>query len=312
MAINFSDLRKPDNPLMVDPSTGRIREDWALYLDALTNRLNGVLGELNGASFADFVEGPASSTDSHLAAFDGTDGKTIKDSGISISDVLTETEAAAAYAVVGRQIISGAGLTGGGTLAADRTLAVGAGTGITVNADDVALDTASTRNTDHSGVTLTAGAGLTGGGDISASRSFAVGAGTGITANADDVAVTENVRTAAIVMVLDGNGAVIATGNKRGIRIPFACTITGWGIGLDQSGSIVIDIWKDTTANYPPVVGDTITASAKPTVTTATHNESTTLTGWTTSVTAGDWLYFNVDSVTSATYAALTLTVVKT
>lgn len=38
-----------------------------------------------------------------------------------------------------RQIISGAGLTGGGDLSADRTLAVGAGVGITVNADDVAL-----------------------------------------------------------------------------------------------------------------------------------------------------------------------------
>lgn len=43
------------------------------------------------------------------------------------------------------QIIAGAGLTGGGTLAADRTLAVGAGTGITVGADDVAIaDTAVT------------------------------------------------------------------------------------------------------------------------------------------------------------------------
>ena len=34
---------------------------------------------------------------------------------------------------------AGAGLTGGGTLATDRTFTVGAGTGITVNADDVAL-----------------------------------------------------------------------------------------------------------------------------------------------------------------------------
>ena len=89
-----------------------------------------------------------------------------------------------------RQIISGAGLTGGGDLSADRTLAVGAGTGITVNADDVALDTASTRNTDHAAVTLTAGSGLTGGGDITASRTFNVGAGTNIASNADDVAVT--------------------------------------------------------------------------------------------------------------------------
>lgn len=41
-----------------------------------------------------------------------------------------------------RQIISGAGLTGGGDLSANRTFNVGAGTGITVNADDVALSAA--------------------------------------------------------------------------------------------------------------------------------------------------------------------------
>lgn len=39
-----------------------------------------------------------------------------------------------------RDLIAGAGLTGGGTLAADRTFNVGAGTGITVNANDVAVN----------------------------------------------------------------------------------------------------------------------------------------------------------------------------
>lgn len=88
-------------------------------------------------------------------------------------------------------IVAGAGLTDGGSVAlgASTTLNIGAGTGITVNADSVQLDTSSTRNTDHSSVTLTAGAGLTGGGDITASRTFTVGAGTGITVNADDVAL---------------------------------------------------------------------------------------------------------------------------
>jgi hypothetical protein len=88
-------------------------------------------------------------------------------------------------------LTAGAGLTGGGDLSANRTFDVGAGTGITVNANDVALDTTSTRNTDHTSVTLTAGAGLTGGGDISANRTFAVGAGTGITVNANDVAISD-------------------------------------------------------------------------------------------------------------------------
>lgn len=87
---------------------------------------------------------------------------------------------------------AGNGLTGGGSIAlgGSGTLNIGAGTGITVNANDVALDTSSSRNVDHSGVTLTAGAGLTGGGNITASRSFAVGAGTGIAVNANDVALS--------------------------------------------------------------------------------------------------------------------------
>ena len=86
---------------------------------------------------------------------------------------------------------AGAGLTGGGSvsLGGSTTLNIGAGTGITVNADNVALDTSSTRNTDHTAVVLTAGSGLTGGGDISASRTFNVGAGTGITVAADSVSV---------------------------------------------------------------------------------------------------------------------------
>lgn len=71
-----------------------------------------------------------------------------------------------------RTITSGAGLTGGGDLSADRTLAVGAGTGITVNADDVALDTTHVRNVDHSAVSISAGGALTGGGTIAANRTI--------------------------------------------------------------------------------------------------------------------------------------------
>lgn len=118
--------------------------------------------------------------------------------------------------------------------------------------------------------------------------------------------------TVGISWVIDGGGSTITTGVKYGVRIPFACTITAWSIGLDQSGSIVIDIWADSAANYPPTVADTITAAAKPTVSTATHNESSTLTAWTTSIAAGTWLYFNVDSVTTATWANIILTCTKT
>jgi hypothetical protein len=65
---------------------------------------------------------------------------------------------------------------GGGDLAADRTFDVGTGTGITVNADDVQLEIASTLNVDHAGVNLLAGTGIdaTGLGDITVDRTINV------------------------------------------------------------------------------------------------------------------------------------------
>jgi len=103
-------------------------------------------------------------------------------------------------------ITAGDGLTGGGTIASNRTLNVGAGTGITVNADDIATNDSqivhdnlsgfvANEHIDHTSVTLTAGNGLTGGGDISSNRTFAVGAGTGITVNANDIAIGQAVAT---------------------------------------------------------------------------------------------------------------------
>lgn len=118
--------------------------------------------------------------------------------------------------------------------------------------------------------------------------------------------------TAALAFVIDGGGSVIETGVKGDLQVPFACTITEWTILLDQSGSITVDIWKDTYANYPPTDADSITASATPSVTTATKNTSSTLTGWTTSISAGDTLRYNVDSVTTATRATVLLKVTKT
>jgi len=62
-----------------------------------------------------------------------------------------------------RVLTAGAGLTGGGDLSADRTFAVGAGTGITVNADDVAIDTTTEaeRIRDVIGTALVAGTNIT-------------------------------------------------------------------------------------------------------------------------------------------------------
>jgi hypothetical protein len=114
-----------------------------------------------------------------------------------------------------------------------------------------------------------------------------------------------------IPLIIDGDGFVATTGVKAYIQIPFPCTITGWSMLADVATSAVIDVWKDTYANYPPTVADTITGSAKPTLTAANKAQSSVLTGWTTSIAAGDVLAFNLSSNTAATRITLSLTAVR-
>lgn len=116
---------------------------------------------------------------------------------------------------------------------------------------------------------------------------------------------------ASLEFIIDGGGSAIAAGEHGHLQIPFACTITKATILADQSGSIVVDIWKDTYANFPPTNADSITASAPPTLSTAQKNEDATLTGWTTAVAAGDILAYNVDSVTTCERVIITLRVTK-
>lgn len=120
-----------------------------------------------------------------------------------------------------------------------------------------------------------------------------------------------NTKTVALGAVIYDGGAVIGTGVRADISIPFNGTITGVRLLADQTGSCVVDIWKDTYANFPPTDADSITASATPTLSSASKYEDTTLTGWTTDIDAGDILRFNIDSVTTITRLTIQLTILK-
>jgi hypothetical protein len=135
----------------------------------------------------------------------------------------------------------------------------------------------------------------------------------GVEISTTNLQMTSNQRTREIVFVIDGGGVTITTGTKGYLPIDFACTITQVTMVADQSGAAVVDIWKDTYANFPPVNADSITASATPTITASgVKSQDATLTGWTTSIAAGDVLGFNVDSVTSFTKLTITLKVTCT
>lgn len=111
-----------------------------------------------------------------------------------------------------------------------------------------------------------------------------------------------------VVTVTIGDGTnVPAVGTQCWVTVPFAATITKATLLADVSGSAVVNVWKAAYASYPPVVGNKITASAPPTLTAALKATDNVLTGWTLTVSAGDVLLFNLDSVTTCKRLVLVL-----
>jgi len=116
----------------------------------------------------------------------------------------------------------------------------------------------------------------------------------------------------AIEFVINEGGGALSVGVKEYVEVPFNCYIEEQTLGADQSGDLVLDLWVDKYASYPPTVGDTITASAKPTISSGTKDKDSTLTGWTRQLTKGHWIGLKVDSCTTITFATLSLKVRKT
>ena len=116
---------------------------------------------------------------------------------------------------------------------------------------------------------------------------------------------------AMINFAIDGGGAAIPAGLKGFAVVPFDCTITRVDVLSDVSGSIVVDIWRDTYANHPPADADSITSATPPTLSSAIKSSNTSLTGWTTQLNEGDILAFNVDSATTVTSVTIAIKVTK-
>ena len=111
------------------------------------------------------------------------------------------------------------------------------------------------------------------------------------------------VRNSAVTInyIIDGGGSAITTGVKGFVEIPYPMTITGWQVFADQSGSVVVDVWKSTYATFPPVVGGSIAGSELPTLSSQQVNQDSSLTTWITSLSAGDVLAYNVNSASTVT-----------
>ena len=136
------------------------------------------------------------------------------------------------------------------------------------------------------------------------------------TAGLVDEAVTAakieaNLKTEVILFPFFNGGSALAAssddGDRLWVRMPFSCDITSVEVTADATGSLVVDLWKDTYANFPPDNADSITASAPPTLSSAQKSQDTTLTGWATQISAGDYITANVDSATTVTNAVVAI-----
>jgi len=102
----------------------------------------------------------------------------------------------------------------------------------------------------------------------------------------------------------------ITTGAKGRKTVSFDGTIVGWRLVADQATFTNLDIWKANSAI--PTSTNSITAGNYPFLNTNQLQSSTTLTGWTTSVSAGDVFILEVVSNDAAKYLFLELDIVLT
>lgn len=282
----------------------------------------------------------AAGNHTHAGVYEPADATILKSAAIGSTVQAYDADLAAVAALASNGLIS---RTGAGTAAA-RTLTAGSakisitnGDGVsgnpTINLGSVAStdlsDTASIVYTSAIGSTvqgydadLAAVAGLSSNGIITrtGAGTATVRTITGTTnhvtlSNGDGVSgnptidLDTRILTQTLTFVIDGGGSAISTGSKGFLEVPFDCTINRATLLADQSGSIVVDIKKSTYSGFPTT--SSICASAKPTLSSVQKSQDATLTGWTTTVTAGDVLEFNVDSATTVTRVTVSLRVTK-
>ena len=111
--------------------------------------------------------------------------------------------------------------------------------------------------------------------------------------------------------IISNLGSTLITGVQPYLTVPYASTITAATMVCAPTGSLTVDIWRCSYAQYDggvthPVVADSITGG-NPLLIPSDSKTTSTLANWNTSLNQGDILAFNISSAASATEATITL-----
>jgi hypothetical protein len=116
--------------------------------------------------------------------------------------------------------------------------------------------------------------------------------------------------TGTLNILMDGQGGVLSAGVKADITIPFNINIYKWRLMAGTTGTLLMGIWNDTYANYPPISADAMSAGATGPYLLGTDilKREATTSGWGSPTGAQDSVVrINIDQISNIKTASLTL-----
>lgn len=94
------------------------------------------------------------------------------------------------------------------------------------------------------------------------------------------------------------SGSLLVPANDVALPVTQDATITKVVVlGQGGTGSVEIDVWRTTPGAFPATAADSIVGGNYPAIVSDDNDVDTTLTGWSTAVSAGDVLVFHLRSV---------------